>query len=278
MFKLRVLSALLIVPPVLAAVWLGGWAYTLLLAFIGGIIGYEISSMASIHSKPLAGVMILIGAVIPLVSAVVGFSAAFFAAVLGTIIWSLLVSFSVSNFNDRIGFFALSLFSFAALLSLILLRSPAFGGTVVIIYLIAVIAGTDIGAYFAGRSIGGPKLAPAISPNKTWAGLIGGTIAAGLVGLLFFYTLALGGKDIAVLGVFGHEAAAAFAASCLIAPLAQSGDLMESWIKRRIGIKDSGNLIPGHGGILDRVDGYLTAAPAIVVIAIMHKEGGVVWP
>ena len=202
----------------------------------------------------------------------------FFAAVLGTIIWSLLVSFSVSNFNDRIGFFALSLFSFAALLSLILLRSPAFGGTVVIIYLIAVIAGTDIGAYFAGRSIGGPKLAPAISPNKTWAGLIGGTIAAGLVGLLFFYTLALGGKDIAVLGVFGHEAAAAFAASCLIAPLAQSGDLMESWIKRRRGIKDSGNLIPGHGGILDRVDGYLTAAPAIVVIAIMHKEGGVVWP
>lgn len=258
--------------------WLGGWAYTLLLAFIGGIIGYEISSMASIHSKPLAGVMILIGAVIPLVSAVVGFSAAFFAAVLGTIIWSLLVSFSVSNFKDRIGFFALSLFSFAALLSLILLRSPAFGGTVVIIYLIAVIAGTDIGAYFAGRSIGGPKLAPAISPNKTWAGLIGGTIAAGLVGLLFFYTLALGGKDIAVLGVFGHEAAAAFAASCLIAPLAQSGDLMESWIKRRRGIKDSGNLIPGHGGILDRVDGYLTAAPAIVVIAIMHKEGGVVWP
>ena len=143
------------------------------------------------------------------------------------------------------------------------MRSPAFGGTVVIIYLIAVIAGTDIGAYFAGRSIKGPKLAPAISPNKTWAGLIGGTIAAGLVGLLFFYTLALGGKDIAVLGVFGHEAAAAFAASCLIAPLAQSGDLMESWIKRRRGIKDSGNLIPGHGGILDRVDGYLTAAPAI---------------
>ena len=117
-----------------------------------------------------------------------------------------------------------------------------------------------------------------ISPNKTWAGLIGGTIAAGLVGLLFFYTLALGGKDIAVLDVFGHEAAAAFAASCLIAPLAQSGDLMESWIKRRRGVKDSGNLIPGHGGILDRVDGYLTAAPAIAVIAIMHKEGGVVWP
>ena len=257
---------------------MGGWAYALLLAFISGVIGYEVSSMASIHSKPRAGMMILIGAAIPLVSALVGFSAAFFAAVLGTIIWSLLVSFSVSDFNDRIGFFALSLFSFAALLSLLLLRSPVFGGTVVIIYLIAVIAGTDIGAYFAGRSIGGPKLAPAISPNKTWAGLIGGTIAAGLVGLLFFYTLALGGKDIAVLDVFGNEAAAAFAASCLIAPLAQSGDLMESWIKRRRGVKDSGNLIPGHGGILDRVDGYLTAAPALVVIAIMHKEGGVVWP
>ena len=278
MFKLRVLSALLIVPPVLAAVWLGGWAYALLLAFISGVIGYEVSSMASIHSKPLVGVMILIGAAIPLVSALVGFSAAFFAAVLGTIIWTLLVWFSVSDFNDRIGFFALSLFSFAALLSLILLRSPAFGGAVVIIYLIAVIAGTDIGAYFAGRSIGGPKLAPAISPNKTWAGLIGGTISAGLVGLFFSYTAALGGKDIAVLGVFGHEAAAAFAVSCLIAPLAQSGDLMESWIKRRRGVKDSGNLIPGHGGILDRVDGYLTAAPAIALIAIIHKGGAVVWP
>ena len=104
----------------------------------------------------------------------------------------------------------------------------------------------DIGAYFAGRTIGGPRLAPAISPNKTWAGLIGGMLAAALFGGLWAYLLQL--PSILVL------LAAPFAAA------AQGGDLFESWLKRRAGVKDSGNWLPGHGGALDRLDGLVVVA------------------
>ncbi|MCY7399118.1 MAG: phosphatidate cytidylyltransferase [Sphingomonas bacterium] len=104
----------------------------------------------------------------------------------------------------------------------------------------------DIGAYFAGRSIGGPKLAPAISPNKTWAGLLGGMVAAALFGGLWAWLLQLPAILILL--------AAPFAAA------AQGGDLFESWLKRRGGVKDSGHWLPGHGGALDRLDGLVVVA------------------
>ena len=104
----------------------------------------------------------------------------------------------------------------------------------------------DIGAYFAGRTIGGPKLAPAISPNKTWAGLIGGMIAAALFGGLWVYLLQL--PNIL------------YWLAPLFAVAAQVGDLFESWLKRRAGVKDSGTWLPGHGGALDRLDGLVVVA------------------
>jgi len=104
----------------------------------------------------------------------------------------------------------------------------------------------DIGAYFAGRSIGGPKLAPAISPSKTWAGLVGGMAAAALFGGLWAWLLQLPAILILL--------AAPFAAA------AQGGDLFESWLKRRGGVKDSGHWLPGHGGALDRLDGLVVVA------------------
>ena len=112
----------------------------------------------------------------------------------------------------------------------------------------------DIGAYFAGRSIGGPRLAPSISPNKTWAGLIGGMAAAAFFGGLWVWLLQLPSVLILL--------AAPFAAA------AQGGDLFESWLKRRAGVKDSGDFLPGHGGALDRLDGLvvvgtLTAAAMV---------------
>ena len=265
-------------PPVLVAVWFGGVAFAILLAFIGGCIGYELACMASIRSKLRAGVMILIGTATPLIGLFVGIQAALIMTVFGTGVWFLLIFFNVADFKDKLGIFAIGFLSLLAILSLILLRSTEFGGIAITIYLIAVVAGVDSGAYFAGRSIGGPKLAPSISPNKTWAGLAGGTIAAGLVGLLFFYVPALGGNDVIILGAIDGGVVGALAISFIIAPLAQFGDLLESWIKRRRGLKDSGNLIPGHGGILDRIDGYLTVAPVVTLIAYCIKGGGVVWP
>ncbi len=113
----------------------------------------------------------------------------------------------------------------------------------------------DIGAYFAGRSIGGPKLAPSISPNKTWAGLIGGMAAAALFGGLWVWLLQLP----TILIVLAVPFAAA----------AQGGDLFESWLKRRGGVKDSGDWLPGHGGALDRLDGLVVVATLTAAAMIM---------
>jgi phosphatidate cytidylyltransferase len=122
-------------------------------------------------------------------------------------------------------------------------------GLALTLWTLAIVWATDIGAYFAGRAIGGPKLAPRISPAKTWAGLGGGVVAAGIVGLLIAVCAGLPS-----------------ALHWLAAPLAvaaQAGDLFESWLKRRAGVKDSGRLLPGHGGALDRLDGVVPVATLI---------------
>jgi phosphatidate cytidylyltransferase len=140
-------------------------------------------------------------------------------------------------------------------LALLWLRNTSEGAALVL-WLFFVVWATDTCAYFAGRTIGGPRLAPSLSPKKTWAGLGGGMLGAALVGGAF--TLGCGG---AVLW------AAAFAAA--LAVVAQLGDLFESWLKRRVDVKDSGDLIPGHGGFLDRVDGLLFAAPAFAAAVLL---------
>src|SRR6202040_3785156 len=123
------------------------------------------------------------------------------------------------------------------------------GGRGMALWLLAVVWATDIGAYAAGRSIGGPKLAPRLSPNKTWSGLAGGVASAALVGLI---TAKLGGGPGGILALV----------SAGLAVVAQIGDLAESLAKRHFGVKDSSKLIPGHGGLLDRLDGLLAASVA----------------
>ncbi len=146
-------------------------------------------------------------------------------------------------------------------IAVIWLRADPETGLATILWLLAVIWGTDTGAYFAGRGIGGPKLAPRISPKKTWAGLGGGMIAAG----------AVGGATAAILGLSNPSALIAF--SMVLAVIAQGGDLLESAIKRHFKVKDSGNIIPGHGGLLDRLDGLMTAAPAVAAVTLISGEG-----
>lgn len=129
---------------------------------------------------------------------------------------------------------------------------------------VSCVIGTDVGAYFAGRTIGGPKIAPAISPSKTWAGLFGGMAGAALVLLLLslFLGYALSGlsPDGPQLGWSSQAALISLLGGAFIAILSQTGDFFESWLKRRAGVKDSGRLIPGHGGLFDRVDGLLPIA------------------
>lgn len=125
--------------------------------------------------------------------------------------------------------------------------------TEVVLGIVAVVIATDTGAYFSGRAIGGPKIAPSISPSKTWAGLSGGMLAAGLVSFAFFYSN-VGERSFSAMGL------AALAIGAVLAIVAQAGDFLESYLKRQANLKDSGNLIPGHGGVLDRVDGLLPVA------------------
>lgn len=127
-------------------------------------------------------------------------------------------------------------------------------GADLVLSLLLIVWATDIGAYFAGRTIGGAKLAPAISPNKTWAGLGGGALAAAIVAMICS----------TFSPVPAHWAHGVWMGP-LLAILAQAGDLFESWLKRRAGVKDSGTLIPGHGGLLDRVDGLVPTAPVFAL-------------
>jgi phosphatidate cytidylyltransferase len=151
-------------------------------------------------------------------------------------------------------------YALAAAISLLWIRERSDpdlpnGGLVLLLWVFIVVWSTDIGAYFAGRSIGGPKLAPTISPGKTWAGFYGGILAATVLGGAWASLSRLP----FVLLLFAPPFAAA----------AQGGDLFESWMKRRAGVKDSGNWLPGHGGVFDRVDGLLPVAILTAVAVAM---------
>jgi len=149
--------------------------------------------------------------------------------------------------------------------ALIWLRGVDAGGQHLMVWLLLTVWATDIGAFFAGRLIGGPRLAPRISPKKTWAGLMGAIISAGLLGW------GVGAVDP------GAPAAGALAAAGgILAVIAQAGDLGESWVKRRFDAKDSSQLIPGHGGVFDRVDGLLAAAVALAAWQWL-TDGGLAW-
>jgi phosphatidate cytidylyltransferase len=135
-------------------------------------------------------------------------------------------------------------------------------GADIILWMFAIVWGTDIAAYFVGKNLGGPKLAPKISPNKTWSGLFGGIFASmliGLIGALFF------AGSIKFFIFFGG----------LLAIVEQVGDLFESKVKRIFGVKDSGTIIPGHGGVMDRVDGLLLVVPAVFLVILL--SGGKIF-
>ena len=147
--------------------------------------------------------------------------------------------------------------------ALIWLRQTPEVGRHIVFWLFCAVWATDTGAYAAGRSIGGPKLIPRISPNKTWAGLLGGMVSAGIAGGL------VASLDPAM------PALMLAALAALVAVVAQAGDFMESAVKRYFGAKDSSQLIPGHGGVLDRLDGLLFAAPFIAAWDLL--SGRMLW-
>ncbi|QTD55926.1 phosphatidate cytidylyltransferase [Parasphingorhabdus cellanae] len=142
-------------------------------------------------------------------------------------------------------------------LSILYLRGTE-NGLLIVFWTLALVWATDIGAYFSGRAIGGPKLAPRFSPNKTWAGLIGGVIVTGLFSFILHIYFQLPFQLVLL--------------SLPLAVLAQMGDLFESQMKRRAGVKDSGTVFPGHGGVMDRLDGLIPVAPVVAVIVLAGSQ------
>ena len=149
--------------------------------------------------------------------------------------------------------------------ALLYLRAEPAAGMHTILWLFAVVWAADTGAYVVGRAVGGPKMSPIISPKKTWSGLIGGIAAAALVGAVV--SILLEKHGIVVFSAW----------SAFIGAVSQGGDVVESWVKRHFGVKDTSALIPGHGGLFDRVDGLLAAAAVVAGLDVIGKGGILSW-
>ena len=143
------------------------------------------------------------------------------------------------------------------ILAVLLLRAQPEKGLLYALWAMALVWATDIGAYFAGRTIGGPKIAPTISPSKTWAGLAGGVVAAAAFAFALHIWAGLPFRLVPW--------------TPLLAVVAQAGDFYESWLKRRAGVKDSGTLLPGHGGVMDRLDGLVPVAPIAAILVELPR-------
>jgi len=152
-----------------------------------------------------------------------------------------------------------------AIAALLFLRADPTVGRAATLFVVAVVWGSDIGAFLVGRAVGGPRLVPTISPGKTWSGAVGGVAVA----------IAAAALVVAARGDTPHVTSMAIAG--LLALASQAGDLLESAIKRATGVKDSGRLIPGHGGAFDRLDGMLIAAPVAALLAWFAGEGEPLW-
>lgn len=242
----RILSGVALAIVGLLCIWLGGIWFQLLAAVSSGIMVWELFRMIAPDEAEKA----------------IGFGALAFVAVLSTrwlgfyaLVPAILPAIAGFIWAPRLRevYLAFALGICIAGFGLIYFREGY--GVVWLLWLMLVVIATDIAGYFAGRALGGPKFWPSISPKKTWSGTAGGWIASALVGLVF-YAITDAGRDLIWI-------------SALVSFASQMGDIAESAVKRRCGVKDSSNLIPGHGGLFDRFDGLLGASLAMLLVALV---------
>lgn len=245
----RSLSAVVMVVVAGIALWQGGVIFDILLLIAGGLMVWEVSAMHRSDAK----VPVIIAAIAGVLLACLFFlpqSIPVYMPLVGMLVFAITASLMHEKKHQKtVAMGLLAVFATAGVLSE--LRTDH--GLMVTLWILLCISASDVGGYFAGKTFGGPKLWTRISPKKTWSGTIGGWIFASFVGACFYY--------------FGAQPVWFIPASVLVAMAAQSGDLAESAMKRRAGIKDSSHLIPGHGGLLDRFDGALGVCTAILVLA-----------
>lgn len=248
----RLVSAAVLIPAVVADVWVGGIWFNLFVALVGVLMAFE---WVTIVHRQSAG-QLAIHAAAAMCGALLPFDAGLAAGLLAIAVLSGM-SIALAYVEDPQGsawrYLGVPYVSLPAIALVVLRHDPAHG-IHAIIWVMVMVWAADSLAYFAGRIIGGPKLSPRISPKKTWAGLggamVGSALAAVLAGLWI---------GVPSLGVLALLAAA-------LAIVEQGGDLFKSAMKRHFGVKDSGRLIPGHGGVIDRVDGLVAVAMAVALI------------
>ncbi len=264
---MRSLSAVVLALPVLAAIYFGWPYFPLLTAAAALILAWE---WTRVCGATAGAKLVILGAMLlaAVLAAALG-SPGIALAVLGTgfaLLWALpRLEGEPASRHGRLWFASGILYVGIPCVALIWLRGDAEAGRETLIWLFVVVWAADSGAYAMGRLIGGPRLAPAISPNKTWAGLIGGVACAGAAGAAL--AALFGRTGVVPLSLLGAA----------IGAVAEGGDLTESWIKRHFDVKDVSNIIPGHGGLMDRVDGLLVAAAAMALLSLIGKESVLSW-
>lgn len=253
---LRIISAIVLAALALALAWFGGPLFALFWAAAAFAVWWEWLRLVQGSSPRCLAIGFFALGIIALL--VMGDHAAFACLVLlvgVVVVW-------IAASRNAVWTAAGVVYAGILVIAPALLRGDDAIGRLAILFLFAVVWATDILAYFVGRAIGGPKLAPSISPNKTWSGAVGGTIAA-----------VAGG--IAVVSAFGGAVTSGLVlVAIVLSAVSQGGDLFESRLKRLFEVKDSSALIPGHGGVMDRLDGFIVAAAAALLIGLARGGWG----
>jgi phosphatidate cytidylyltransferase len=252
----RVVSAVVLGLAALAVTWLGGWPFLVFWTLAAAAIGWEWVGL--VGARPRASVLSIGGTTLGIAAILLG------TGLIATPIAALVVGAALVLAMDASvhrGWTAFGVFyAAAAFIPVVLLRADELG-LVAVIWLFAVVWSTDVAAFYCGRALGGPLLAPAVSPKKTWSGAVGGAIAAIVAGCAVVYA-----TDAALSPAHVLVALAVSIAS-------QAGDLFESAMKRRFHVKDASQLIPGHGGVMDRLDGFVAAATVALAIGVARGGG-----
>jgi phosphatidate cytidylyltransferase len=249
---LRICSALVLVPLAIGTAYIGGWLFALFWGIAAMGVLWEWTSLVAGPDHRSA--LMTGGASLVLALALAGTGHGLAAVIVLGI--STLGASALAPAARRAWVAGGIPYAGALGVAPIVLRSDPEHGFLAVIFLFAVVWTTDIAAYFAGRLIGGPRLMPHVSPKKTWSGAIAGTLGAVITALAIAVAAGLTGLfAISMLAV-------------ILSVLAQTGDLFESFLKRRFGAKDSSQLIPGHGGLMDRLDGFVAASVAAALIGL----------
>ncbi len=242
---LRLISAAILGPAVLLSIWFGGWFYFGLIMISAVLCAWEWAKMSVPRLRHTTVIIqagsILLGVILGQMGA---FGLAFWCIVAGAAFAALVAVIKRGGIADVA--FGVIYVGVPHVCALWLRQAP--DGQLLVMLVVLAIWATDSAAYVAGRMVGGAKLAPAVSPNKTWSGAIGGAVAAMATGVAFHFVFAP-----------HHGILALLVLGLILSVASQFGDLFESLMKREFGTKDAGGLIPGHGGLLDRIDGLMAA-------------------